>query len=888
MAQTYRTDKRLEQTVAIGESNKALLPSLRNWCQYLLVEDQSAGMVYEMYQLPLTLRISCPHARGEYTGMQLEWNAKDFILENCIGCSFHKEKFTPNFGRKVINQHHIEEQKADRVAREQASQRQALRDAISDLVRKEQSYATITTLSILNLIQGLQATEERESLADTILEASSLSPQYFSDAALNFLALYFDDPSGEDFLNAVSQVQKHGKTLPKFAFEQVVATINKEQYTNAATGVFSMAVSTETLAEHEPVIAKIIDQLLYERNIGDPYESYVSYPNVVDLMSKLANADQNLFYKLLRHSLQSEDKRTRINILGLIQELIPTVPEHILPLTETITFSLDLPDDSYYDSADYASRQTLALLYKQNPDKVMSVLQQVQLRLSSAGQVELIKFYGRALSDTDLLRPTDAEIIINWLVTELVKQSGNEEVHKNILDAIEYAVVHVPALFTSYFEPLLGYLITSINIYNTFLWYKKELDKPADQVSTFNPLRGKHFTEVLLLESQHQKQLNDIEQILQQLLKQVGNSLHLRIQEVLNGLNSQTNGFVKSRLIKTLYSGVSDPLAIGDLLPTIYSSLFDMVSIDVRREAVRFVEHLLDKHPALVTQTLLDVIKVFLTDSNVSICALAIRAYQSLIHHYPEQVEIDHINSVLAKVTNEYTVLHKAAAMASYDILPFLTDDQKQLLITGLIVQERAYFKERDYEYCKTLVSTLLFLTKDDQRHFINIVHQYVVKYCTCGDYYMELYAIKRLTKLTIEFSELQTTWLMQALHYLIRVAPNFGALSEYREDLFAMLYQLPYETISTHQKELADFVRTQIRANRFFDVFSTYAVIGAQGLHVLLYELTQYFAKVVPTNKSNETVVSMNESFARLAELESTVEASQLNSTFVNTIRLQ
>ena len=888
MAQTDITDQQLKQTVAMGRANQALLPTLRNWCQHLLIEDHSAGLVAQTYQLPINLRLACPHSSGEYTAMNLEWIARDFILENCVGCTFHTEIFLQNFGRLVIDQHRLAEQEADRLVCEQASQRQALQDAIDNLVRKEQSQATITALSILKLVQRLQVADDRPDVAETILEASNLSPHYFGDVALNYLALYFDDPSGERLLQTVYQIQCNGRKLQTFAFEQVIAILKQGQYIDIAVGVFDKAVTSETLAEYEPLITQIIEQLQYEHHIGDPYDRQISYPNVVSLMSKLADTHQAIFRKLLRHSLQSEDKHARIKILGLLQELIPLVPQHILPLTEVIALSLDLPDDPYNDSADHATYQTLVLLYKQAPEEVMAVLQQVYSDLSPAGQEAMVKFYGRALSEKGLLQQVHAEALVKWLITELIKKITNEEVQKKILEVIKCAVDDVPLLFNLYFEPLLGFLITSIGKYRTFLWYQEELKRPADQAITFNPLLGKHFTEILLLDSKYQHCLSDIEQIIQRLLKQGSSKLHHSVKNVFQGLNSPTDGNIKSRLLKVLRCSVTNPLSIGDLLPTIYSGLFDTESGDVRREAVRYLEHLLDKHPGLVTQTLLDVIKVFLTDPDISIRASAVQAYCSLIDRFPQQVDPDHTSTILASVTNEYRVLHKAAAQASYSVVPFLTSDQKRLLISGIIVQEQVYFKEQEFDYCEKLLDILLFLTQDNQRHFLQVVQKYVVKYCNCGHYYTELDAVKRLTGLAHDFLELQSTWLQQTLHYLIRVAPDFGVHSDYRNELFTVMYQLPYATLIAHQQELVHFVHMQTKASRFSDVFLIYAILGAQGLHTLLHELTQNFVQVVPANKSNETVLNTNNTFARLAKLESTVATGQVNATFVNSIRPQ
>jgi hypothetical protein len=82
-------DQELQKAISYGQSNQQLTPSVKNWCKHIELTDISAGMIAQLYQLPLTLRVSCLHAAGSVSGMILEREAGHFILDHCQHCEFH-------------------------------------------------------------------------------------------------------------------------------------------------------------------------------------------------------------------------------------------------------------------------------------------------------------------------------------------------------------------------------------------------------------------------------------------------------------------------------------------------------------------------------------------------------------------------------------------------------------------------------------------------------------------------------------------------------------------------------------------------------------------------------------------------------------------------------
>ncbi|MGI4742639.1 MAG: hypothetical protein ACRYG7_46365 [Janthinobacterium lividum] len=880
MAQADGIDKGLQDAIALGERNKALLPRLRNWCSHLLIEDQSSGMVAQFYGLPINLSLSCPHATSEAISANLEMNARHFIEYQCIKCQFHVELMPRNFGRDVLAQHEQRQRQAEHAAREHAARRAELRAEIEVLVQQEQLQGHITALSVLNLVQRLQVVDGRASTAATIREAADLVPQFFSTAALNYLTLYLEDPVGPVLLTTIRQVLLSGTKLPSFALDQVVATIQRGHQLDAAVSVFAAAVAPADLPTHGPLLASILANLEYDYRLMRAEEGEdLVYPHAVELVRRFAQADASACQELLTAQVRLPEKRNRIRMMGLLRELIATAPDIVLPLTEVIVRALDFAEDGYGESADHATRHTLALLYHHDPEQVLAVLRQTAPTLSAAGQIEILEFYGRALQDSDLLLPVHAVLLAGELVSDLAAGSGPAQVQDARLGLVVKAACRAPAHFIPHVTVLLGVLLTVVKELQTLRRHQAALERPSDPAPTFNPLFGKHTVEVQSLDAHQQRRVSEVERMMSQLLNADSVASQPTVLEVFAGLNSETDGFIKSRLLKVLRDSIPDPIRISAILPVLYTSLFDAAR-DVRWEALRFLEYLLDEQPACVTQSLLDAVKALLEDADLSIRGQAIQAYGALMRRYPQQVAPDQLKEVLAAVHNPTVALHKAAVATAHALMPFLTESQRQVLLLDIQALEGAYYKNQDFTYGQELVRTLLWLVRDTRPLFLELAERYLTKYCACEEFYAAQDALKRLTRLLPENPELRLAWLPQALHYLIRVEPYYSS-TDLREELLVALHQLSYAEVVAQQRELAGFAQTQITAGHFYDAFSVYAVFGTQGLHAQVYALTQYLAQVVPATKATEGVRSVNHTFNQFAQLEDTVATGRLDAAY-------
>ena len=63
MLRKANRERRIEESVKIGEANAALIPRLQRWCEHLRIEQTSAGLLAEMSGLPIgMMQVVCEHA----------------------------------------------------------------------------------------------------------------------------------------------------------------------------------------------------------------------------------------------------------------------------------------------------------------------------------------------------------------------------------------------------------------------------------------------------------------------------------------------------------------------------------------------------------------------------------------------------------------------------------------------------------------------------------------------------------------------------------------------------------------------------------------------------------------------------------------------------------
>lgn len=63
MVKKRSMEREIEKSVEIGRRNAALMGKVQNWCRHLEVRMESAGLVAQLYNLPVgMMSIRCEHA----------------------------------------------------------------------------------------------------------------------------------------------------------------------------------------------------------------------------------------------------------------------------------------------------------------------------------------------------------------------------------------------------------------------------------------------------------------------------------------------------------------------------------------------------------------------------------------------------------------------------------------------------------------------------------------------------------------------------------------------------------------------------------------------------------------------------------------------------------
>src|SRR5262245_42397498 len=87
---TERLEGELERAYALGLSNRTTIELARRHCldmTFTRWDGGGRGWAAQSSGLPIdTRQVSCPVARGNMAGMNLDWLVSDFYDQHCVGC----------------------------------------------------------------------------------------------------------------------------------------------------------------------------------------------------------------------------------------------------------------------------------------------------------------------------------------------------------------------------------------------------------------------------------------------------------------------------------------------------------------------------------------------------------------------------------------------------------------------------------------------------------------------------------------------------------------------------------------------------------------------------------------------------------------------------------
>jgi hypothetical protein len=887
MSKLGNHNRELERALEMGRNNARIIPEAKKWCSHLVIEDTSAGMVHEMYRLPMNQNIHCPHTTNGTGGMNFEWIATDFILESCLSCEYHNEVSPNNFGRKIIAANEKRLLRIKEIDSEKQIKRETLFREIQSAEQMLRHEFTVSQKSILEIIYSLgDPTIDPSDQAKKILEASKIVPAFFNATATDFLSLYFEEEYGDILISALSHtLRDQKKNISEFLRARLRDTILNNIHINQASNLYSKISDDNALKSDGDLFVSIIENLSYEKQLGST-ETEILNPAAIDLVLRFNVVSPDLFKKTINKQLQHKEINQRNNINGILQEMTSKAAEITISFLDRLIDSFEYPDEEYYYSADHSTCITIKGMFSAYPEVVLEALNKKYPQLTLGAKIEVFPIYWMILTDKSMTsnHPQHCSILSDRLISLLLEKDGDAKIKQKILDTLGRISSKSDINLHRYFEALLGYFIELVKQLKTFQWYFKELDLPAEKQSTLNPLRGKSFLDIHSLEMDLSRKIGDTEDLLKIIIDEADSKHASTILSMIVNLESSIDGELKARLIGLLRKSVKDLAEISIILPNLYSFLLDYKSRDVRDEGLKFLNHLIDKHSQIVTQSFIDLVKVFLDDTDNLIKARAIECLTSLCATFPENVGQPEVVKYLSFLSNTYKIIHKTAIREIRPLYHLFSSQQKKDTWRSLLAWEETYFNDKeDGEFSKDVLKVLLWMTKEDTPWHRYVVDHALLKHCNKGDYYSILDTLKQLSEIREEDPFFDRRWLVEVIKFLSKTQPDMYSSFDDRDDFIDQIYKLPLEIIRLELPAIISFTSERIDKAVFSDVLKMFGILSYFNLHEDLKNLATIFHQKVPTVTANQGIHDINNLILQLSAVEVAVGKGQVGTIIEN-----
>lgn len=889
MANRDYIEDNINKGLELGVANAALMPEIHKWCAHIEMKDVSGGLM-AMSGLPTNVQITCQHAhKGGSSGMQLEWIAGRFVEENCIGCSHHKEVEPGNFGRRLLAEKEEQEKKKLQKKQEEDAAQQQLRDRIEAILPQEKARSGITELSILKILERLvvENVDDRKKAGDEIVEAARMHPDFFTPLSLDVLLLYFSDEQiGSLCVTAVSHVVLFTKQVPDSVANKTAATIEKGMYIEESAPILKQLITKENYKDKEKLVKRMISLMHYQRGLGDHSGKIHTYPAAVSFIKQLVVLDAEWIQNIFKEILKTDSPSVRINITGLLRELIPHDFSFVSSLVDDMIESLELDDERFMDSSDHSVCRTLAMLVVTEPEKVYGNIVEKAKKISNEARVSLISLYRyilRTENFTDTNKTFVAGLISEMIETAMLKTEA-VKVHEKIVAAVNEASDDHPQLFTPHFETLIGYLLQMVEDEKTFKYWQDELaNKKPEEQTTFNPLIGKQFHELNSEITTRQKSMRDIKDVIKNVYE-LDPQTHLEsLLELFRKLESKIQEEFKIQLFNLISSSVNDPVQVSKLVPDLYQLLLDPDSENIRFEALKFLEKIIRKFPQVVTVTLLDLVDVFLKDPKAFVKGMAFDILGTIAKTWPEKINDAHIEMVNEALIDRYKFVSKKAVGICDKLIPVINDTQKLKLANRLVALEDAYYKEKDWSFCETLMDQLLRLTKTMTSIYKFVVQTILIKYCTCEDFHTARDFTKNLGRIKKDYPEFETEWLKAIIGVLQKTHMDWG--DDERKEDFAGIYDISYEVVEANLNLFTDFLDSRTEKDAY-DIVTTIAILSHFGKFEPVEAYTKALSAKIPDVAANQYLLNSCILFGSMAQFEFGVNKGNYNDDYLNQVR--
>jgi hypothetical protein len=629
MASKKSEDRLIEKSLEIGRKNAELMPKVRRWCKHLDIKMTSAGILAEVYNLPVgSMRVTCPHGTSLIESMHLSGVARSFILQNCVGCPHHEEISPDNFGREVFN----EKAKADAQKEVDRAQREELKQRLYQGAQQALDTRDTPRRSINSLVLALQDSEpnapEYRDITDQLIQAAKVAPEHFSDEALRVLVAGDEETRLATGLHISRSICTFRKGVPDFVLQAATKAVRQsfDVGGDAACGILLEHALINDLGDVLPLLQPIISVANYRLAhflMSPIIRSEPLFPNALELLRLVFAHKPEEARQAFDERLRRDNKATKLNAAKTLQAMLPDLAEEVLPLTRVLLYSLELEDDHYEESADHEVCELISHLYAYSPqfvevkieafwpvasDEVKTLLTHVYSLIVRHASTE--HRWSKPVFDEELY-VRQVPTAIDHLFNAMADVRLDVEDRAEICDELEDAVKAFPQLAFDRLDRVLGRLAMTI--------------REAEQI----PKDGANYLEHMTNDTRRiefDRLIGHIVKITRTLIHHSPQKAFPVLTQTIHDLSSKNDTRLKAELVGILSDFGRDENLLPQVVPELYRHLTDYESNLVRSRAIDVLSDLLDHSPGTVPSNMLELLRIYLQDPYVIIHKSAVRA----------------------------------------------------------------------------------------------------------------------------------------------------------------------------------------------------------------------------------------------------------------------
>jgi hypothetical protein len=641
MVKKRRELARIDEMHDLGRKNAETLKRAHGWCKHLKIEMTSAGMLAGMSGLPIGSHdITCDHARGGISGLNLPWILPEFVVQNCRGCPSHSPNGDTEWGERVIAEHEAQVKEANERQAALARQLEEVRASGRKLARDAQGKAEFTVHRVLELTEDLfgEDTQRRSDAAALLQEAARIAPELFHEASVDII------------LGSAPQPLVADLCLPIAAALAPRRADLADRLIMVAVEAIERRLSIETACEillrcdcgaARPIPGGVIERVIALQNHIRPFGGWTtrhldchlveippSYRFSTALLGKAYDQDSEAVLTPLRAAFRDNNKLRRVNACGIVQELLQQRQAIGAALLPEIIDSLNLDDDPFDESADREACALIRTIFFNEPTPADELLrerfdgQSLETQGLTADVYQLVlRTEWNEKEGADRAQFDQAIGLAFRRCLALVQdQTLDLEVRSEFADAIESACRHYPDLAMAEFDTLLGALAC--------LYTQKEAPPPPPRILL--PGDASPDPRLQSLEATNRQMIWDqfkskYHKCLEELASRRPNSAAGRLLNCFAGLDSKTHELLKAEVVSLLGEVGRDREILPQVLPLLWKAFMDYDSVLVRCYGIEAIKRCFESADCDPPPDIVEALLLHLRDRYVGVHDAAIR-----------------------------------------------------------------------------------------------------------------------------------------------------------------------------------------------------------------------------------------------------------------------